>query len=130
MENRFQSVKIKDNVSSIKKESFGVPQGSILGPILFSIFVNYRCQVATNCALIQFADDSQFVFNSSVDGLDEMITEAEETLKNVKYYFDTNGLMINANKTQTIFIGSRQNINRYPVNANTRCLARFHYKCC
>lgn len=114
--NRIQSVKIKDSVSSVREISFGVPQGSILGPTLFTIFVNDMCRVARKCALTQFADDSQFVFSGSVNRLDEMILEVEETLKDVKIYFDMNGLMINAKKTQIIFIGSRQNISRVPAD--------------
>lgn len=116
LSNRTQSVKIENVVSGKLDVSFGVPQGSILGPILFLIFVNDMSQLATTCLLVQYADDSQFVHTGTVEEIHELIRDAESTLENVKLYFDRNGLMINANKTQCIFIGSHQNIARIPEN--------------
>ena len=114
LHNRTQSVKIENHVSSVRQVSFGVPQGSILGPILFLIFVNDMSKLAIQCDLVQYADDSQFIFTGSVDDIDQMIENAEQTLKEAKRYFDKNGLMINTRKTQIVFIGSRQNIAKIP----------------
>ena len=113
---RTQSVKIDNTISSKRDVSFGVPQGSILGPVLFLIFVNDMAQIATKCSLVQYADDSQFIHTGTVDRIDELIMDAELTLRNAKEYFDKNGLLVNASKTQIIFIGSRQNISKIPEN--------------
>jgi len=116
LSNRTQSVKISENISEKQSVSFGVPQGSILGPILFIIFVNDLSTIAQNCLLVQYADDSQFLHSDSVNNLDTLILKTQETLSQVKGYFDSNGLKINPDKTQCIFIGSRQNIAKIPVN--------------
>ena len=81
---RTQSVKINNTISSEKDISFGVPQGSIIGPILFLIFVNDMAQIATGCSLVQFADDSQFIHTGTVDKIDELVKAAELTLLNAK----------------------------------------------
>jgi len=113
---RTQSVKIHEKVSSKQPISFGVPQGSILGPILFIIFINDLSSIAKNCLLIQYADDSQFLHAASVNNLNELIGKTKQTLTEAKKYFDMNGLKLNPQKTQCIFIGSRQNIAKIPTD--------------
>ena len=114
LSNRSQSVQIGKNVSSKKEVVFGVPQGSILGPLLFTIFVNDMFKVATDCDLVQYADDSQFIFVGSPNDIMDLKRQAEQTMKKAKLYFDSNGLKVNPQKTQVIFIGSRQNIAKVP----------------
>ena len=67
-----------------------------------------------NSEIVQYADDCQYIHTGKVEEINQIIKEAEETLKRTKLYLDKNGLMINSNKTQCIFIGSRQNIARLP----------------
>ena len=73
-------------------------------------------RLATQCMLVQYADDSQFIFTGTIKEVEKLIRDAESTLKEVKLYFDINGLKINPQKTQIIFIGSRQNLSRIPPN--------------
>lgn len=111
---RTQSVRIDKDISHPLTITFGVPQGSILGPILFLIFVNDMEKMVKNCLLVQYADDAQFIHSEKFEKIGEMVTSAEETLSLAKKYFDKNGLLINAKKTQCIFIGSYQYISRIP----------------
>lgn len=66
------------------------------------------------CMLVQYADDCQFLLEGKVENINDMKIKAEEVLAKAKYYFDKNGLLINPNKTQCLFVGSRQNIARLP----------------
>lgn len=119
---RCQSVKLGNAVSSKEAVTFGVPQGSILGPILFLIFVNDMGMLETeNCIMIQYADDTQFLHTGTVNELDVLKSNAESTLKAVANYFNANGLLINANKTQCIIIGSRQNLAKIPNEIKIKC---------
>ncbi len=106
--NRTQSVRLNNTVSSIENIAYGVPQGSILGPVLFNIYVNDVADHITDCLLVQYADDTQFLHTSTVDNLNPLIRNTESTLLRLKSYFLRNGLLLNPAKTQCIFIGSRQ----------------------
>ncbi len=112
--NRTQSVKLNNTISGKANVQFGVPQGSILGPILFSIYVNDISDYITDCTLIQYADDTQLLHQGHIENIHEVIIQAGTALKKIKTYFLLNGLMINSSKTQCIFIGSRQLCSRIP----------------
>ncbi len=112
--NRTQSVKLNNTISGKANVQFGVPQGSILGPILFSVYVNDISDYITDCTLIQYADDTQLLHQGHLENLHEVINQAGIALKKIKTYFLLNGLMINSSKTQCIFIGSRQLCSRIP----------------
>ncbi len=114
--NRTQSVRIGKDVSSKLQVLFGVPQGSILGPILFTIYVNDLSRHVNDCLTIQYADDTQFIHSDKVDNLPNLIQRTEQTLNNIKDYFNKNGLLLNMKKTQCMFIGSRALLSRIPAN--------------
>ncbi len=114
LKDRTQTVKINSTLSKTAPINFGVPQGSILGPILFTIFVNDLTEMINDCNVVQYADDTQFIHTGTTDELPELITRAEATLSLAKTYFNRNGLMINPNKTQCLFVGTRPFIRRIP----------------
>ena len=120
MSNRTQSVKLQDTTSLIVNVNFGVPQGSILGPILFTVYVHDMAEYFSECTLVQYADDTQFLHSGSLEDFKTMIKEAERTLVRARQYFLCNGLMVNPNKTQCIFIGNRQLLARIPEDAVVR----------
>ena len=57
LRNRMQRVKIRSTYSSAKQISIGIPQGSILGPLLFNIFINDLFLVEMELDICNFADD-------------------------------------------------------------------------
>ena len=71
-------------------------------------------QFAIGCQIEQFADDTQILHTGTINEINQLVKETENTLTQTKYYFNKNGLLVNPNKTQCIFIGSRQNIARIP----------------
>ena len=114
LSDRIQSVKIGSIISSPRNVKFGVPQGSILGPILFLIYINDMSDVLKEYFLVQYADDTQIIISGHIRELDDLINRAEIALRSAKKYFQLNGLNVNENKTQAMFIGSRQYISRIP----------------
>ncbi len=90
LDNRTQSVRLNNIISDKQDIYFGVPQGSVLGPVLFLIYVNDLSEYISNCMIIQYADDTQFVHKGSIDTIKDLIHKGEETLKNAKEYFHMN----------------------------------------
>ncbi len=59
------------------------------------------------CTLIQYADDTQFLHTETLDGLNNLIPNAELTLKTERTHFLKNSLKLHAKKTQWIFLRTR-----------------------
>ena len=93
LRNRTQSVRIKSYTSKKQSINFGVPQGSVLGPILFNIFINDLIKNVKHCLVIQYADDTQFLHSGYINELHRLISDTKATLKCIKRYFLTNSLI-------------------------------------
>ena len=78
---RCQYVQIRNNTSSLAPVSFGVPQGSILGPLLFILFVN-DLPLHSNPNLDLYADDSTLHSSHSITQLNHTLSSAMKTLNN------------------------------------------------
>jgi hypothetical protein len=103
---RFQRVILgnsRDNgkSSNWKQIKNGVPQGSILGPLLFLIYINDLPRVVDkNTNMILFADDTSILITSSNKmDLEETINQ---TFQNINNWFNSNRLALNLNKTQIL----------------------------
>ena len=66
--------------------------------------------------LVQYADDAQYLHSGRIENIEEVVNQAERNLVKVNEYFSLNGLKMNANKTQFMFIGSRYYISRLREN--------------
>ena len=95
--NRLQYVIYNNVKSETRKLVCGVPQGSILGPILFLLYINDICNISQKLNFILFADDT----NVFVDGKShsEVSTVLNNELKNVTVWFKVNKLSLNVDKT-------------------------------
>ena len=95
--NRQQFVSIDNVNSKLLTSKCGVPQGSILGPLLFSIYVNDMCNISELLNFIMFADDTS-VFMSHRD-LNILEREFNQELKKLVHWLQINKLVLNINKT-------------------------------
>ena len=82
----------------------GVPQGSILGPLLFLIYIN-DIESSTDENLVLFADDTTAITKSK--DLELLIARMKQTLVNLERWFNTNRLSLNVNKTEQIIFSLR-----------------------
>ena len=110
--NRSQYVVIDSIQSDVSRITHGVPQGSILGPLLFILLINDMNTCVQKCSLVLYADDAVLFFGH------KNANEIELTLNNelnaiYDWLFD-NHLIINLKKGKTEFVlyGSRQKLSK------------------
>ena len=102
--NRKQYVHLKDHDSSCKQVINGVPQGSILGPLCFSLYIN-DIPMAVKDDVILFADDAAFIIRCpTLSGLYEKIRELFTDLTS---YLNMNKLIPNSAKSKLMIFRSR-----------------------
>ena len=101
LSNRQQKVNINGATSSGSLVKMGVPQGSIVGPFLFLVYINdlsYR--MANLSDIILFADDTSLIFK--IDRKDTDVLHVNDSLAVLSKWFAANNLLLNANKTKCI----------------------------
>ena len=108
LNNRFQYVNINEQISEMRNVSTGVPQGSILGPLLFIIYTSKLYSVIEQCKVHMYADDVQIYYSSHMQSIKQANAVINTDIKNFLYWAKLHGLVINASKTQLIvFSGSK-----------------------
>ena len=117
LSDRFQQITIEIVQSHISRVASGVPQGSVLGAILFILFINGLDIVLSDKASFKlFADDlkicSTFNIPSSPNNLQRSLDLVVLLLKNWQ-------LPINLSKTQLLHLGTSINVHNYLINCNT-----------
>ena len=98
--NRKQYVQFESSCSEMLDTQYGVPQGSILGPLLFVIYINDFQKASKVFQFIMYADDTTLtccVDTIQSNNIDKVINEE---LNKVNYWLVTNKLSLNFNKTK------------------------------
>ena len=105
LSDRSQFVSINGSESYLLKVTCGVPQGSVLGPILFLIYINDLPNVTERLQFYLFADDTNIYCQS--DTLESLVVTVNCELKLLKKWLDTNKLSLNIDKTNYIIFHSK-----------------------
>ena len=124
LENRYQYVEINGNKSMFLKIECGVPQESILGPLLYLIYVN-DIGNCTDSTVLSFAGDT--TLNITDPDPTTLYQKANSEMFNLFTWFCANRLSLNPNKTKYILIKAPKhkfNINELTIKINNTHLQR------
>ena len=107
--------------SSRKTVGSGVPQGRILGPILFLLYVNDLPDVVENSSLASLADDTK-IFHC-IDSINDT-TSLQAVLQNLDSWSCSSGLVFNELKCKCMYVTRKTDPIIYPYNVNNRKLTK------
>lgn len=115
LSNREQAVVTEDKdgemrFSSVKTVERGVPQGSLLSPILFSIFTADLPKYIQSCKFHFYADDIQLYFSFEGKNTKDAIAHINNDLKNIYTWSERNSLILNPQKSQVLVLGTKYQI--------------------
>ena len=101
LENRTQQVQVNGTLSSnICKVKHGTPQGSILGPLLFLIYISDLPNCLQYSSPLFYADDTNLLLSATL--CDDLIEKGNEELRNINEWVNCNKLSLNTDKTHAL----------------------------
>ena len=121
---RSQYVRFNNCESTCKYISCGVPQGSILGPTLFILYVNDMCNVSKLLKCILFADDTNLFFTGK--NITEMCYTISEELAKLNTWFMVNKLSLNLKKTNFMVLSNSREKCDLRIAINNCEIERVH----
>ena len=111
---RKQFVSINGFKSDLKEIQCGVPQGSVLGPLLFLIYINDLYSSIKFCKVHHFADDTNLLhFHDSVKSLNKSINY---DLKQLVHWLNANKIALNVGKTELVFFKPKNKRTDFDLN--------------
>src|SRR3984893_6694676 len=120
LENRKQYVNYNNVTSTLKPISCGVPQGSILGPLLFLLYINDMTSCCKYLQFLLFGDDTN-LFNSNSD-LWQLMQIVNDELDLLSDWFKANRLSLNVKKTNYMKFGYKKITNHCPTTKTYFCI--------
>ena len=108
---RKQSVLVNGEMSDSRSVVHDVPQGSILGPLLFNIYVNSLPNAVENTRVILYADDAVLISAASTS--QELQKTLEHTFNLISEWYSDNRLTLNVKKTKFILAGSKTKLLKF-----------------
>ena len=114
LKNRKQYVEINNNNSSLTVIENGVPQGSVLGPLLFLLYINDITHVSQVLTFYLFADDTSVFFShKNIKDLESIVNQE---LKKLSDWLIANKLTLNVLKSNVVLFKSKNSPNNLSIN--------------
>jgi hypothetical protein len=108
IDNRTQQVSINNKKSEVCDLQYGVPQGSVLGPVLFTLYTTPLGDILRKheISFHLYADDCQIYCTFTINNTDKVITQIEHSVDEIRTWMRDNMLKLNDNKTEVILFGN------------------------
>ena len=111
LSNRYQAVRINTALSEPLLMRYGVPQGSILGPLLFTAYTNDLPSIPQHCSTDCYVDDTKLLMSFQVQDCEPTMAAMNDDLIKLRNWCFNNRLLLNPDKTKLIVYGSTCTIN-------------------
>lgn len=107
LSHRMQRTKFNTYTSTEEPVTSGVPQGSIIGPLLFLCFTNDITEVFTEkCKIVAYADDTQLLVEAA--SLNQLIKKIEDIISTAQNWYSKNSMKNNSSKTEVLIMNTRK----------------------
>ena len=113
LEDRSIAVVLMNEKSEIKKLKMGVPQGSVLGPLLFEIYTIELSKILDKHEVMYklYADDTQFYFQ--FENIEEAKRKIDAIMRDIRMWMMSKKLKLNEDKTECMLFGSANALKKY-----------------
>lgn len=117
LSNRTQYVKLGEATSKTECIKYGVPQGSVLGPVLFTIYTSPLGDLVKSLGVSYhlYADDTQLYLTfdaTDTDSQEQCLTTLENCISAVRVWMARNFLKLNDDKTEFLIIGNKPHLRK------------------
>ena len=124
LSDRSYSVSGSDKISCPTALTSGVPQGSVLGPLLFTSYISPISSIVSSYGLTQqqYADDTQIYLSLSKTDPRASINSLHTCLSALRIWFALNGLTLNPTKSEAIIVSTNQRVKKLNASGLTEIL--------
>ena len=120
--NRFQYVQFENSESDLLEIKTGIPQGSILGPLFFSIMINDLVNSSNKFKFLMYADDTTIYFNLEDFPIENREVLINNELEKVNKWLKLNKLAVNVDKTKSMLFHKRRPVTPIQFSMNNRII--------
>ena len=107
LSHRKQRTKFKSYISTEEPVTAGVPQGSIIGPLLFLCFTNDIPEVFTEkCKIVGYADDTQLLVEAA--DMKQLMKKIEDIIETAQKWYSMNSMKNNISKTEVLILNTKK----------------------
>ena len=116
LRNREQYVTVNGKNSKRTPLLYGVPQGSILGPLFFIIYINDLPHISDLAKFILYADDANIIVTG--DDIEDVKNNVLQLVNKLVYWVGGNGLLLNLKKTKFMIFSRKRNVGTFDLKIN------------